>query len=543
MSERNTYEPLPANIPKLPHVLEREQSHLLTEAKETSSHAPRKSRHLLRHWRWEICTFSLGTGAFVSILVLLLRFRDKPLPTLPFGGVSIQLTAVLAALAQVAQSALLVPISVCIGQLKWEWFQHSKRVIDLDRFDSASRGPEGSIKLLFYLARRPRLVSLGALATILMLGFSTFVQQSVQIGEKPNVETHSTFATIPRAVNVFETDEATAMVPTPTADGTILWHETDTGSRLSYILETGMSDYLSRHLLGNSIYGSSVSNVYGRCDSYGYKSSDCSWPAFNTMALCYSTSNISDQIIRNGDHVTLPSLQAFLPKGQDPPSFQSGTHAYLAQNRSAAISAPPATSVSNGTSLPNLAEIYYLYYDACKDGPSAFNKSDPTRWQALKGHLQFCINRLDSTTSGPSLYSDTKLLSSTADLNWYTTNKANSGRTLCTKIEGENDEFCVAESFMESLSKQISGIFNTTAYFSDTNLSDIKYSTALGKTLAKTVFGCTTTATRQENKRVSQSTTPRDTSRRSWGGPHEEITGQIGFDRLLAEISQTLSDE
>jgi hypothetical protein len=142
----------------------------------------RKPHNLVWHWRWEISTFCLGTAAFVAIVALLFNFRNKPAPNMPLGDKRLQLTTIVAALAQVAQSALLVPISYCIGQLKWKWFQRSNRVVDLDRFDLASRGPDGSMRLLWHFSWRQRLVSLGALATILMLVFPTFVQQSIQQG-------------------------------------------------------------------------------------------------------------------------------------------------------------------------------------------------------------------------------------------------------------------------------------------------------------------------------------------------------------------------
>lgn len=67
-----------------------------------------------------------------------------------------QMTAIIAALAQTAQSALLVPVASCIGQLKWKWTwfeKKSRRTIDLETYDMASRGPEGSLKLLFHLPR------------------------------------------------------------------------------------------------------------------------------------------------------------------------------------------------------------------------------------------------------------------------------------------------------------------------------------------------------------------------------------------------------
>lgn len=62
--------------------------------------------------------------------------------------------------------------------------------MDLERFDGASRGPWGSIILLFTLSLRPRIVHLGALATAFMVVFPTFFQQSLKthlrISEDPS---------------------------------------------------------------------------------------------------------------------------------------------------------------------------------------------------------------------------------------------------------------------------------------------------------------------------------------------------------------------
>ena len=102
---------------------------------------------MLREWRWELFTWSLGTVASLTFTALLFCFRDQPVDR---WKSEVQMTAIIAALSQTAQSALLVPIASCIGQLKWTWFQKKPRgLINLEQYDQASRGPEGSMKLLF----------------------------------------------------------------------------------------------------------------------------------------------------------------------------------------------------------------------------------------------------------------------------------------------------------------------------------------------------------------------------------------------------------
>jgi hypothetical protein len=84
-------------------------------------------------------------------------------------------------LSVVAKSALLYPIAECIGQLKWEHFQKQKRPLShMEALDSASRGPWGSFLLLWKTRGTAKFASIGAIVTILLLGFEPFAQQIIQ---------------------------------------------------------------------------------------------------------------------------------------------------------------------------------------------------------------------------------------------------------------------------------------------------------------------------------------------------------------------------
>jgi hypothetical protein len=100
------------------------------------------------------------------------------------------------------------------------WFQKSNRTVDLDRFDQASRGPDGSIRLLCYFSWRQRLVSIGALATILMLVFPTFVQQSVQEGDMDVVQYDTGSASMSRTINIEDSTTGNVKLYTLTGNGT-----------------------------------------------------------------------------------------------------------------------------------------------------------------------------------------------------------------------------------------------------------------------------------------------------------------------------------
>lgn len=100
------------------------------------------------------------------------------------------------------------------------WFRRTERIIDLDRFDQASRGPDGSMRLIWHLKGRQRLVTLGALATVLMLFFQTFTQQAVHIGPKQITLNNTEYAGMQRSISIFEDPSDTKTFSLPTSNGT-----------------------------------------------------------------------------------------------------------------------------------------------------------------------------------------------------------------------------------------------------------------------------------------------------------------------------------
>ena len=107
-------------------------------------HAPLPS-YFFQQWKWEFLTWTLGSAAMACIVVLLSKFQNKPLS---HWHSEVSIAAMVASLAQVAQSALMAPVASCIGQLKWRWFQKGRRTYDVDIYDEASRGPAGSLWIL-----------------------------------------------------------------------------------------------------------------------------------------------------------------------------------------------------------------------------------------------------------------------------------------------------------------------------------------------------------------------------------------------------------
>lgn len=88
----------------------------------------------------------------VSIVIVLLFRDEKPLPDWPLG---LTVNTVVALLATGCRATQVVPISEGIAQLKWNWLaKGQKPLMDLEVFNQASRGPWGSIRMVF-TARGP----------------------------------------------------------------------------------------------------------------------------------------------------------------------------------------------------------------------------------------------------------------------------------------------------------------------------------------------------------------------------------------------------
>jgi hypothetical protein len=83
---------------------------------------------------------------------------------------------VVAILAATSKSLLMFAVSAGIGQVKWNWFgQRDRRLIDLELLDEASRGPLGSVQVLFGKTVFS-VASLGAIVTLITLIVDPFIR-------------------------------------------------------------------------------------------------------------------------------------------------------------------------------------------------------------------------------------------------------------------------------------------------------------------------------------------------------------------------------
>jgi hypothetical protein len=97
---------------------------------------------------WVMEVLSMGASIFFlgCLAVLLWLFDGQPI----WDYYSLTLNTVVAILSTAAKAAILLPVANCIGQWKWILFSGPpRRLFDFERIDEATRGPMGSVKLLF----------------------------------------------------------------------------------------------------------------------------------------------------------------------------------------------------------------------------------------------------------------------------------------------------------------------------------------------------------------------------------------------------------
>lgn len=102
----------------------------------------------IKSWTGELWALA-GSNLFFAAIVVLLVFADgKPI----FTWKGVTLNTAISVLAVCMKASLLFAVSECIAQWKWILFSRAARrpLIDFEHIDRASRGPLGSVKVLFW---------------------------------------------------------------------------------------------------------------------------------------------------------------------------------------------------------------------------------------------------------------------------------------------------------------------------------------------------------------------------------------------------------
>ncbi|KAK0101354.1 hypothetical protein ONS95_006529 [Cadophora gregata] len=142
----------------------------------------------VKDWKVETFCCVFGIVSLGAIAATLAPFQNRPLPQLPY---EISLNSLISLYVIMLKTAMFVILCSGLGQLKWTWFSRTRPLQDLERFDEASRGAWGAVKLIFSLRGRNLLVTLGALITVIAIAIDPFAQQIVKYSSCEQISTIS----------------------------------------------------------------------------------------------------------------------------------------------------------------------------------------------------------------------------------------------------------------------------------------------------------------------------------------------------------------
>ena len=152
-----------------------------------------------------------------------------------------------------------------LGQLKWVWFAESERRLDdLEKFDSATRGLTGSAKLLWRL-KGQHFATVGAIAIILALGFDPFIQ------------------------NLIHYD--TVYLPDPAQDN-MIWSTPVYDYRAAF----GELDVAGKGAISAGLYGMRTPTY--RVPDYTCHTGNCTWENYPSLAIGVHCSDLTSQLVQ-----------------------------------------------------------------------------------------------------------------------------------------------------------------------------------------------------------------------------------------------------
>ena len=128
-------------------------------------------------WAWEIASVALSVVGIALLVAFLVTINNTPYGDWQYTASP---NTVVSIIVTITKAALFVPVSSCLGQLKWNLFQSPVPLYHMQVLDQASRGPWGSLEVLLrgiFGSKTGILTYVGASLTILALAVDPFAQQ------------------------------------------------------------------------------------------------------------------------------------------------------------------------------------------------------------------------------------------------------------------------------------------------------------------------------------------------------------------------------
>lgn len=228
-------------------------------------------------WLWEILASLFSIVCVAAIAGLLASVQGMPLDHWQRGsaGRTISPTAVVSIIGAISKSMCMLAVAEILAQLKWMHFARgrTRRLVDLELFDSASQGPWGALQLLVTKNRTALLAGCASVLTIVALAMDPFLQLTFSFPIRMTPVTSGTGAGAAAA--------ATTATP-PTILASQLYDPHNLGERYEQCYgDVGVDTTLQAAILlpvWNAI----------RAPDLPCSFDSCTWPTITTLGVCSS---------------------------------------------------------------------------------------------------------------------------------------------------------------------------------------------------------------------------------------------------------------
>lgn len=172
-------------------------------------------------------------------------------------------------------------LASCIGQLQWAWFSETRPLSDMVCFDSATRGADGAISLIWLQKFRQPLTTLGCIIMVLAMAVDPFIQQLIRpVNCSVEVSDAHAPAVLPRA-NIFVGYGYHGYV-------------NRTGSPTPQRGDIEMTDIDLEATLYDAIFSP------GQAPPWQCLTGNCTFPTYGTIGFCSSCQDASSNVTTMG---------------------------------------------------------------------------------------------------------------------------------------------------------------------------------------------------------------------------------------------------
>lgn len=145
----------------------------------------------VQDWTWtlELLSLVFAIASTVAICVILWLWDGRPLRDWPLP---IQPNSLVSVFSTLAKTALMLPVGSVISQMKWIWFEEPRTLNDLQTFESASRGPWGSLRLIWDTRGKAWITKAACVVTVAALAFEPTAQQVLSFETRDTLSGNAT---------------------------------------------------------------------------------------------------------------------------------------------------------------------------------------------------------------------------------------------------------------------------------------------------------------------------------------------------------------